>query len=300
MPSKRSQDMLDLIRSHKKIASDFSNGWLMKVDAPAEKVAKMRLHGTSGAVAPELGMPAVMVTPGQTDVEDGVILHLHGGAYISGGLLQCRTLISPICAAAQTKALTFSYRLAPQFPYPAQLEDACRAYWYLREKGYAARKIALVGESAGGNLALALALQLREAGEEMPAAIALLSPWVDLAQTGPSYRELIDVDATLDGEELMESAIAFAGSPERLKDPDISPVFADFTGFPPTLIHCGTREILLSDSEMLEQAMRRDGVDVRLIRWEGMCHVFQAFGFEESKAANSQIGKFLHAQLSGG
>ena len=297
MPSKRSQDVLELIRAYKKMANGFGNGWLMKVDAPAETVAKIRLNGTQGAVVADLDMPAVMITPGQVDVQDGVLLHLHGGAYVSGGLLQCRKVISPICDAACARALTFSYRLAPQYPYPAQLEDALRAYWYLREQGYSARKIALVGESAGGNLALALALKLREAGEEMPAALALLSPWADLAQTGDSYHTLSEEDVTLDGEALMQSALAFAGSAERLKDADISPVYADFSGFPPTLIHCGTREILLSDSETLEQAMLRDGVDARLIRWEGMCHVFQAFGFEESKAANRQIGQFLNEQL---
>ena len=297
MPSKRSQDVLELIRAHKKMASDFGNGWLMKVDAPVEAVAKLRMSGTTGVTVADLDMPAVMVAPGRVEIPDAAILHMHGGAYVSGGLLQCRKLISPICAAAGVSALTFSYRLAPQYPYPAQLEDALRAYRYLRNAGFAPQKIAFVGESAGGNLALALALCLRDAGEEMPAAIALLSPWADLAQTGESYEALSGVDATLDKEELLKSAIEFAGGEDRLKDADISPVYASFTGFPPVLIHCGTREILLSDSEMLERAMLRDGVEAQLVRWEGMCHVFQAFGFEESKAANRQIGQFLKKRL---
>ena len=297
MPSKRSQDVLELLRTHKKIAGDIGNGWLMKMDAPAEAVAKLRVSGTTGAVAADLDMPAVMVTPGKVEIPDAVILHMHGGAYVSGGLLQCRRLISPICAAAGARALTFSYRLAPQYPYPAQLEDALKAYRYLRNEGFTPRKIAFVGESAGGNLALALALHLRDAGEELPGAIALLSPWVDLAQTGESYETLSDVDATLDREELMKDAVAFAGSPDKLRDADISPVYASFSGFPPVLIHCGTREILLSDSEMLDRALLRDGVEAQLVRWEGMCHVFQAFGFEESRAANLQIGQFLKSHL---
>ncbi len=299
MPSKRSQDMLDMIQAHKKMASDFSNGWLMKVDAPAGAVARLHVRGTTGATVAGLDMPAVMVTPDKLEIPDAVILHMHGGAYVSGGLLQCRTLISPICAATGARALTFSYRLAPQYPYPAQLEDALRAYRYLTSAGVSPRKIAFVGESAGGNLALALAMCLRDAGEEMPAAIALLSPWVDLAQTGESYEALSGVDATLDKDGLLKSAVDFAGSEERLRDAEISPVYADFTGFPPTLIHCGTREILLSDSEMLNRAMLRDGVEAHLVRWEGMCHVFQAFGFEESKAANWQIGQFLKKHLMG-
>ena len=299
MPSRRSQEMLDLIRSHKKLASNVSNGMLMKIDAPPDKVAKMRVSGTTAKIVEDLDMPAVMIAPKEIEAENAVLLHLHGGAYVYGGLLQSRALISPICAEAGIRAITFSYRLAPEHPYPAQLEDAYRVYQFLRGAGFPARKIGLVGESAGGNLALALTMRLREEGEELPGALALLSPWADLAQTGESYEMLKDVDATLNAEELMQSAIAFAGSEERLKDADISPIFADFHGFPPTLIQCGTSEILLSDSEKLEQAMLRDGVDAHLVRWEGMCHVFQAFGFEESRAANHQIGAFLLSHLKG-
>lgn len=299
MPTKRSQEMLGLIRSHKKIANEISNHWLMKMDAPAETVAKLRMNGTTARAIKDCGIPAIMISPRQVVKEDAVILHLHGGAYVSGGILQCRAIASPICAAAKIRTMTFTYRLAPKYPYPAQLEDAMQAYDYLRKQGYAPENIALVGESAGGNLTLALALRLRKMGEPLPAAIALLSPWVDLAQTGASYQTLRNQDATLDADDLMESAVDFAGSWQRLKDPEISPVYADFTGFPPVLIHCGTSEILLSDAEMLEEAMLRCHVNAHLVRWAGMCHVFQAFGFEESRAANQQIGVFLRSHLTG-
>ena len=299
MPTRKSQGMLGLIRSHKQLAARFSRDVIMRIDPPVETVAKLRTNGTTARAVPGLAMPALLVTPRQRVVEDGAILHLHGGAYVSGGIMQCRALISPICAAAGARARTFCYRLAPRHPNPAQVEDALRAYQSLRDQGYPPDKIALVGESAGGNLALALTLRLREMGEKLPAGLALLSPWVDLKQTGDSYRTLRDQDATLNGEELLRCAIQFAGSRERLADPDISPLYADFTGFPPTLIHCGTQEILLSDSERLERALLRDGVDARLVRWAGMCHVFQAFGFEESKASNRQIGLFLRSCLQG-
>ena len=299
MPTKRSQETLGLLRSHKKAATAIGNQVMSKLDAPVDVVARMRMNGTSALPIRNLGLPAMTVYPPKNQAEDSVILHMHGGAYVSGGILQCRTLISPICAAAGVRTVTFSYRLAPQHPYPAQLDDAYKVYCFLRSIGYAANKIAFIGESAGGNLAVALALKLRQEGKEMPACIALLSPWVDLAQTGESYRTLDAVDATLNAGELLEDAILFAGSEERLRDPDISPIYADFTGFPPTLIHCGTHEILLSDSETLEAAMLRDGVDARLVRWAGMCHVFQCFGFEESKASNSQLGAFLYGHLKG-
>ena len=299
MPTRKSQGMLGLLRSHKKFVTTVGNDWIMRVNPPADVVAKLHMQGTTAQTVPSLHMPALMVEPHPLDNKDAVILHMHGGAYVSGGILQCRSLISPICAAAGVRALTFCYRLAPQYPYPAQLEDAYRAYRYLRDQGFAAEKIAFVGESAGGNLALALALRLRDEGEKLPCAIALLSPWLDLAQRGDSYKTLQRVDATLDGEELLQCAIRFSGGEDKLTDPRISPVYADFTGFPPVQIHCGTNEILLSDSEQLELALLRRGVKAQLLRWVGMCHVFQAFGFEESRASNRQIGMFLKKHLAG-
>ena len=285
MPSRYSLGVLGVIRSHKKLTTKISKQLLTRVDPPLTMVARLRVNGTSAEAVRDLDLPALTVTPRSVEAKDGIILHLHGGAYVSGGILQCR-------------ALTFCYRLAPRHPYPAQLEDALRAYDYLRKVGYPARKIALVGESAGGNLALALTRRLMERGDEPPAGLALLSPWVDLAQAGESYRTLREADATLNAAELMESAIQFAGSRDRLTDPAISPVYGAFDGFPPTLIHCGNQEILLSDAESLEKAMRRDGVNVRLVRWAGMCHVFQAFGFDESMASICQIGRFLYDRLS--
>lgn len=299
MPSKRSQDMLGMIRSHKRAVTGLTNS-VMQVDPPPSRVARLRVMGTTAVLEKDLGMPAITVFPHTRLFSNAAILHLHGGAYVSGGLLQCRMLISPICALAGVPALTFSYRLAPRHPYPAQLEDAMAAYRSLLGKGIPARRIVLVGESAGGNLALALTMKLREMQEALPAGLALLSPWADLAQQGESYRTLRDVDATLNADELMRDALAFAGGRHALTDPEISPLYGDFTGFPPVEIHCGTSEILLSDSEALEKALLRDGVSAHLIRWEGMCHVFQAFGFEESRASNTQLAAFVRSCLAAG
>ena len=297
MPSRRSQDILGLIRSHKKVASRVSQNFVMKLEPSVELAARMRIGATTAVVVPQLRFPALRVSPRRVEKKDAVLLHLHGGAYMSGGLLQSRTLMAPICAAARMRALIFSYRLSPRYPYPAQLQDALQAYDYLVATGYDPERIFFVGESAGGNLALSLCRELRRQGRPLPGALALLSPWADLAQQGESYRALREVDATLDPDELMQNGIDFAAG-RALTDPDISPVYGDFSGFPPTQIHCGTSEILLSDSLLLEKAMQRDGVDAQLIRWEGMCHVFQAFGFEESKASIGQIGMFLQKQLN--
>jgi len=298
MPSKKSQGMLHMIRAHKRLVAGISNN-VLNIDPPIERVARSHMVGTSAEIIRDFPLPALMVSPRETVIENGCILHLHGGAYLSGGLLQCRVLIGPICASSGVRAMTFSYRLAPEHKYPAQLEDALAAYQFLLDQGYSADRIVLVGESAGGNLALSLTRRLRDQGQALPAGLALLSPWADLTQSGESYRTLRDVDATLDPEELYAAGITFAGSEARLADPDISPLFADFHGFPPTAIHCGTHEILLSDSESLEYRMLAHGVNAHLIRWEGMCHVFQAFGFEESRASNIQLGAFVRACLEG-
>ena len=227
-------------------------------------------------------------------------MHMHGGAYVSGGLLQARVLASHIAASCCMNVITFSYRLAPEFPYPAQLDDAYSIYQYLLGQGYTPERIALTGESAGGNLALALALRLKQEKMPLPACIALLSPWGDVALTGDSYTALADVDPTLDYHTIREAALAFTGGDTALmSDPNVSPIHADFHGFPPVQIHAGTKELLLSDAETLAAAMKRDGVAATLLCWEGMCHVFQIFGFPESRLSMKTIGKFISEHLSG-
>jgi acetyl esterase/lipase len=239
-----------------------------------------------------------MVYPGCLMNESTVILHMHGGAYVSGGLLQARVLASHIAAATCLNVMTFAYRLAPEYAYPAQLNDAMAVYNYLISQGYTPDNIALTGESAGGNLALALALKLKAEGRPMPACIALLSPWGDVELTGDSYRDLAGVDPTLDIVTIREAALGFVGGDRSLmKDPLVSPIHADFHGFPPVQIHAGTKELLLSDAEMLAAAMRRDDVPVTLMCWEGMCHVFQVFGFPESRLSMKSIGQFLNEHL---
>lgn len=230
--------------------------------------------------------------------DDAILLHFHGGAYVSGNLLQARMVISPISAAAKLQGVTFSYRLVPEYTYPAQLEDALAVYRMVLRYGARPEKIGFVGESAGGNLAIALALKLREMGEPLPGALCLLSPWTDPAQTGESYRTLRDVDVSINADELMVSALQFVGGDEeRFKDPLVSPIYADFTGFPPTQIHAGESEVLLSDSKTLAEVMRRDGVEVSFLHWVGMPHVFQVYGFEESRASIKTMGDFLQQTL---
>ena len=298
MPTKRSQWIINTIRSNRGLFSKLGDR-MMHMDATPEAVAGLPMLGTRGRPLTVGAIPAIIVSPSCLLSDDTIIMHMHGGAYVSGGLLQARVIASQIAAACCMNVITFAYRLAPEYPYPAQLEDAYSMYTYLLEQGYSPDRIALTGESAGGNLALALALKLKQEKRPMPACLALLSPWGDVAMTGESYTALENIDPTLDLPTLREAAEAFTGgNTALLQDPLVSPIHADFQGFPPVQIHAGTKELLLSDAEILTAAMKRDGVSATLFCWEGMCHVFQAFGFPESRLSMKTIGKFIEAHLA--
>lgn len=299
MPSAKSRLVLGALRSGRSFFSKVG-ATLMNVAPPNEEhVAELPLGGVRGEYLEIGDVPALLLTP-EGAPDNRIVMHCHGGAYVSGGLLQARAIAALVSQACGMKVLTFSYRLAPEHPFPAALEDAAACWRYLLAQGYAPEHIGLTGESAGGNLALALTLGLRDRGYALPCGLSLMSPWADLRQTGESYTALKDVDATLDGPQLYQSALDYVGGDEALLDnPLISPIYASYVGFPPVQIHAGTSELLLSDAEMLSAAMRRDGVRVTLMRWEGMCHVFQAFGFSESKLSLKAIGGFLRLVLLG-
>ncbi len=228
--------------------------------------------------------------------EDEAILYFHGGAYMAGTIASTRPLAVDFAQATGRNVLSFEYRLAPENPHPAAMEDAMAVYRYLLSLGLSAERIAFVGDSAGGGLEMATALKAREEGLPLPAAIVALSPWVDLTLSDESYNENKSVDPLLERRKLLRAVMYYAYG-KNLMDPLISPVFADFTGFPSTLIHVGTHEVLLGDSRKLYAAMKRDGVDVQLSEWEGMWHVFHVFDTPESHAAIAGIAEFILARI---
>lgn len=299
MPSLKSKLVLGALRMGKGFFSRMGDSLMNGVRLPDQVVADLPLGNVRSELFPLSATSALMLFPPEEFQEGYLLFHCHGGAYVSGGLAQAKAIAALVCGAARIPTVTFAYRLAPEHPYPAALEDALRLWDTVLDAGFSPERIALVGESAGGNLCLALCQALRAQGRALPAAMALLSPWADLLQTGESYQTLKDVDATLSGPELMSSALAYAGGREALlHDPMVSPVYADFHGFPPTQIHAGTSELLLSDAETLAGSMRSAGVQVELLRWAGMCHVFQMFGFPESKESLKAIGQFLRTRLA--
>ena len=228
-----------------------------------------------------------------------VIYYLHGGAYVMGSPATHRRLVSFIAEAAGMRALLPDYRLAPEHRYPAQLEDSLRVWRALIKGGADPQTVAIGGDSAGGNLSVATMLALRDSREALPAACVLLSPWLDLAGDGESHRTRSTFDPWFDPQRMPAVAAHYCAT-EAVRDPMISPVHADASGLPPTLIQVGDHEILLSDSTDFADKLRAAGGRVDLHIWPDMWHVFQYFigQMPESRKAIDDIGRFLRSEFS--
>lgn len=220
---------------------------------------------------------------------DGVIVHLHGGSYVFG-TPDVASMAVPLAQRTGRPVVSLDYRLAPEHPCPAGVDDAIAA---CLELGRSRTITALYGESAGGGLAVATAVGLRDAGAPMPGALGLLSPWVDLTVSGDTYRTLVHVDPDLsDPNEPPLIASVYAGG--DVADPRASPLFADLAGLPRTLIQVGGREILLSDSCRLDRALRTAGVDSTLDVWDGLWHVWQIWQHvPEARRAWDELAAFI-------
>ena len=241
------------------------------------------------------GMMGEWVSVNRAHMKKYIILYCHGGGYSTGSSLYARTLTTKLASSTSMDVLCFDYRLAPENPYPAAAQDAMKAWNYLMLLGYGARDVIIAGDSAGGNMALSLVLKLKEEGRLLPRGLVLMSPWTDLTSSGKTHQTRAEVDPVLDAAYLDRmikgyvegkdpvSAVEAKDEPEAinfreeidLKDPMISPLFGDFTGFPPTYIQVGDNEILLSDSTMLHKKMVQENVSVKLDVFKGMWHVFQ-------------------------
>lgn len=244
------------------------------------------------------GIPGKRVTP--VAAGDHHILYLHGGAYISGGSRSHVPIAGQLANAAGATAWLIDYRLAPEFPYPAAVDDALAAYRGLLDMKIPAAKIAIAGDSAGGGLSLATTLAIRDAGLPLPAALALLSPWTDLTLSGESMQSKIAVDPML-GPLWLEWAAGMYAEGTLRTAPGVSPLFADLGGFPPLLVHVGSDEVLLDDSTFLARRAADAGVDVTLRVFDGLWHVFQAQAgmIDEADESVREIGNFIRARCGG-
>ena len=242
------------------------------------------------------GVPVEWVSAPAADAQK-VMLYLHGGGYVLGSAATHRSLASRLSAACATRVLVLDYRLAPEHPFPAAVDDALTVYRWALAEGVTVDKMAIAGDSAGGGLALALLVAIRDAGLPMPACAVCLSPWVDLEGTGATVAPgaVDDPMVTLAG--IQGMAEAYAGG--QLGASLASPLHADLSELPPLLIQVGTREILLDDARRIASKAKAAGVSVTLEEEEGLIHVFQLFpNVPESEQALARVGAFIGRQLA--
>jgi monoterpene epsilon-lactone hydrolase len=227
-----------------------------------------------------------------------VLLFLHGGGYELGSLRSDGELAARLGRASGMRVLFPEYRLAPEHPFPAAIDDVLAAWHWLRtDQDLSARAIAVAGGSAGGGLAVALLVATRDAGEALPVAAALMSPTVDLTSSGTSMTERVDQGPISTPAMLRQFASDYLAGTDP-KTPLASPLFASLSGLPPLLVQVGTADLLLSDSERLARAAVEAGVDVTLEIGEGLPHVYQIMlGTPEAAEATERIGKFLRAEV---
>ena len=236
-----------------------------------------------------------LVAPGAH--EDAAILYLHGGGYVIGSPRSHRHLAAAIGESTAAAALLPDYRLAPEHPFPAAVDDAVAAYRWLLDRGLAPARIAIAGDSAGGGLTVATLLALRDAALPLPAAGVCISPWVDLTCGGATYTTRVEADPIVKHESVAAMATAYLAGNDA-KTPLASPLFADLRGLPPLLIQVGDDEVLLDDAVQLAERARKAGVETTLEVADKMIHVWHWFFpmLDEGQAAIDRIGAFVRAR----
>jgi monoterpene epsilon-lactone hydrolase len=243
------------------------------------------------------GVPAEWISaPGANPAV--VMLYLHGGGYVLGSMRTHRVMLGHLARASECKVLGLDYRLAPENPFPAPVDDTLAAYRWLLVHGYDPRKIVLAGDSAGGGLVVAALVAMRYVGEPLPAAGVCLSPWVDMEATGHSFLTNAGSDPSVAKDRILRMAgLYLAGkSPQA---PLASPIHADLRGLPPLLVQVGSIETLLDDAKALAERAQAAGVAVECEVWEDMPHVWQHFApiLPEAQQAIARIGEFVRKHV---
>ena len=238
--------------------------------------------------------------PGEWSIAPGsdatrLLIFFHGGGYCSGSILSHRRMVTEAGRAAGLRTLAVGYRLAPEHPFPAALNDALTAWHWVRNQGIAAGHIAIGGDSAGGGLTVALINRLREAGEELPGCAWLVSPWTDLTMSGETLATKDALDPLIHKGYLGELAEAYLPAGMDRKDPQVSPLYADLKGLPPTLIQVGSAETLLADATRFAAAAGAADVPVTLEIWPHMIHAWPLWNaqLETGRRALANAGSFI-------
>lgn len=243
------------------------------------------------------GVPAQWVVPDGA-AEDRVIEYVHGGGYVLMSAETHRKLVGHLAKATGCRALNVDYRLAPEHPHPAAVEDAVTAYRWLLDRGFEPGHLAISGDSAGGGLTIATALKLRDEGVPLPAAMVPISPWTDMEGTGETMKTRAEVDLIVAPDAIAQLSGVFLSGADS-QDPYASPLYADPAGLPPCYVQVGNDEVLLDDAVRFADKAKAAGVDVTLEVFPEMQHVFQmaAGNMPEADEAVQKIGAWLRPRL---
>jgi acetyl esterase/lipase len=283
-----------------KIELDFSAPPQTVREVFSAMLAQMPVPSDAEIVPAALGAMSGIRISSPGVAEDGALMYIHGGCYIAGSAESIRGLVASLGKASRLTAYAMNYRLAPEHPCPAAIEDTVAAYKGLIAKGFSPARIVIGGESSGAGLTLATLVALRDAGVALPAAAFLLSPWTDLALRGASLLGKAKVDPLLTERGLRAAAAHYLGGGVSRESPKASPLYADLRGLPPTLIHAGSTEILLDDATRTAGALATADVDVTLQVWPGVPHGFHVMGANLPPAVKAidAVGAFLAARIA--
>ncbi len=299
MASPQAEALKDMLRE---LAESFSGDQEITVEdqrEAAEGMAELtgEPDGVTATPADAGGVPALWIEPDGA-ASDRVILYVHGGGYVVGSVQSHRRLVGHLARAVGCRALSVDYRLAPEHPHPAAVEDSTAAYRWLLAQGVEPAHMAISGDSAGGGLTVSTLVALRDAGTPLPAAGVPLSPWVDMEGTGESMTTRADVDLIVQADGLKIMADHFLAGHDA-RDPLAAPLYADLSGLPPLYIQVGDEETLLDDSLRLARNAEAAGVEVRVDVFPEMQHVFQmaAGNMPEADDAVARVGDWLRPRL---
>lgn len=294
MASAEIKTIVDMLRANSMMEGDVLQ---MRAGMNAATAGAPKPEGATLKAVDAGGVPAEW-TDAEGVSKDAAIVYLHGGGYTMGNLDSHRSLVANLSRAAGIRALSVDYRLAPENPFPRAVEDAVSAVQYVHAQGIAPNRVIVAGDSAGGGLTAATLLALRDRGIPMPAAGVLISPWLDLTQSGATMKSHAAADPMVSAELLGKCSAAYLKGQDA-KTALASPLFANLSGLPPLLIHVGTAEVLLDDSRRFDRAARKAGVDSTLEEWDAMIHVWHTFAamLPEGQQAVDRIGAFVKERL---
>jgi acetyl esterase/lipase len=296
MASEQLKKVLEIIKSQPVGGGGGGKPSVEKMRSGMEKVAERVASDVKCESVEAGGVKAEWIVPPNA-ADDRVILYLHGGGYVMGSINTHRAMVARIARASQARALALDYRLAPEHPFPAALDDTTAAYRWLLAQGYKPNKIVISGDSAGGGLVLAALVALRDANVSLPACAVPISPWTDMEGTGASMKTNASKDPMIPAGNnggLFNMAKAYVGGADP-KNPLASPLHADYRGLPPLLIQVGETETLLDDSTRVADKAKSAGVKVELEVWDDMIHVWHVFAklLPEGQQAIDRIGRYV-------